>query len=87
MSQNSKVAGPLGGKFDFSAPRDLNFKAILITKSQKSSSTLSDLWNCYLNEKNLTRGRVMATISKISSKIFETYNINIVVYIGIIVCL
>ena len=27
----------------------------------------------YLNEKNLIRGRVMATISKFSPQIFETY--------------
>ena len=29
----------------FSVPLDLKFKAILITESQKSSSTLSGLWN------------------------------------------
>ena len=43
ISQNLKVEGPLGGKFDFFVSRDLKFKAILITKSQKSSSTLSEL--------------------------------------------
>ena len=31
------------------------------------------LSECYLNEKNLTHGRVMATISKFSPQIFETY--------------
>ena len=43
ISQNLKVAGPLGGKFDFFSPSDLKFKAILIRKPQKSSSTLSEL--------------------------------------------
>ena len=43
ISQNLKVVGPLGGKFDFSVPRDLKVKAISITERQKSSSTLSDL--------------------------------------------
>ena len=42
-SQNLKFVGPLGGKFDFSFPRDLKFKEILIIKPQKSSSTLSEL--------------------------------------------
>ena len=43
ISQNLKVVGPLGGKFDFSVPRDLKFKVTLITEPQKSSSTLSEL--------------------------------------------
>ena len=43
ISQTLKVAGPLGGKFDFSVSQDLKFKATLITKSQKSSYTLSEL--------------------------------------------
>ena len=41
-SQNLKVVGPLGEKFDFSVPLDLKFKAILLTEHQKSSSTLSE---------------------------------------------
>ena len=43
ISQNFKVVGPLGGKFDFSVPRDLKFRAILTTESQKSSFTLLEL--------------------------------------------
>ena len=43
ISQNVKAVGPLGEKFDFSVPRDLKFKAILIREPQKSSSTLSEL--------------------------------------------
>ena len=39
ISQNLKVVGLLGGKFDFLVPRDLTFKGILITEPQKSSST------------------------------------------------
>ena len=45
ISQNLKVTGPLGGTFDFSVPRYLKFKTILITEPQKSSSTLWELWN------------------------------------------
>ena len=41
--QNLKVVSPFGGKFDFSVPRELKFKAILITKPQKINSTLSEL--------------------------------------------
>ena len=45
ISQNLKIVVPLEGKFDFSVTRDLKFKAILITKFQISSSTLSELRN------------------------------------------
>ena len=40
LFQILKVAGLLGGKFYFSVLPDFKFKAILITKPQKSSSTL-----------------------------------------------
>ena len=56
-----------------SVPRDLKFKAILITEPQKSSSALSEFLKCYLNEKNLIHGRVTATISKFTPLIFKTY--------------
>ena len=60
----------LGRKPQFFLVRwDLTFKQILITKSKKSSSTQTE----YLSEKDLIHGRVMATISKFSAQIFETY--------------
>ena len=40
LFQILKVAVLLGGKFYFSVLPDFKFKAILLTKSQKSSSTL-----------------------------------------------
>ena len=43
VSQSLKVVGPLGGKFNFSVPRDLKFKGILIIEPQNSSSILSEL--------------------------------------------
>ena len=43
ISLNLKVIGPLGRAFDSSVPRDLKFKAILITEPQNSGSTLSEL--------------------------------------------
>ena len=73
ISQNLKVVSPLGRKFNFSVHRDLKFKAILITEPQKSSSTHGRVLKRYLNEKHLIHGRVMATISKFSPLIFETY--------------
>ena len=44
-------------------------------KIKKSSSTQSAL-KCYLNDKNLMHGRVMATISKFSPQIIKTYLTN-----------
>ena len=67
------MGGPMGGKFNFSAPRDWKFKAFLITESQKSSSTLSRALKCYLNENTQMHGRVTVTISKSSTQIAETY--------------
>ena len=43
ISHNLKVVGPLEGKFDFFSPSGFEFKAILITEPQISSSTLSEL--------------------------------------------
>ena len=67
----SKVVGPLGEKFDFSVPQDLKFKALLITEPQKSSSTLSELWNAIWIRKIWYT--VTATISKFCPQMFETY--------------
>ena len=39
-SQNLKAEGLLGGKFDFSVPQDLKFKAILITEPEVSLSDI-----------------------------------------------
>ena len=71
--KNLSMGGPVGGKFNFSAPRSLKFKALFITESQKSSSTLSRALRCYLNENTQMHGRVTVTISKSSTQIAETY--------------
>ena len=56
--------GSLEGKFDFSVSRDLKFKAILITKSQKIKLySVRDSKHC-LNDNNLRPGRVTETIPK-----------------------
>ena len=55
---------------------DLTFKQILITKPQKIKLYSVIALKRYLNERNLIHGRVMATISKFSPQIFETYFIN-----------
>ena len=68
MSSILRVVGPLDGKFDFSFSLDLKFKAILITKVRKSSSTQSEL---YANEKYLMHCRETAKIC-IFSKNFDT---------------
>ena len=52
---------------------DLTFKQILITKPKKVKLYSVRVLQRYLNEETLIQGRVMATISKFSSQIFETY--------------
>ena len=69
-----KVVSPLEGKLNFSVPRDMKLKAIIITEPQTSCFTLSELWNAsYLNEKNLIHGRLTAAILIFCPQIFETY--------------
>ena len=40
ISQNLKVVGPLGGKFNFFSPSEFEIQRDLITEPQKSSSIL-----------------------------------------------
>ena len=72
-SQIFGVVGPLGENLDFVCPlgfyvqtnsdhKTLNIKLYSVSGLKR-----------YLNEKNLIHGRVMATISKFSPQIFETY--------------
>ena len=73
ISQNLKVVGPLGGKFNFFSPSGFEIQSDFdyITSKIKFHSVRA--LKCYLNEKNLIHGRVTATISKFSPQIFETY--------------
>ena len=63
----------LGENVDILVRWDLTFKQILITKPKKIKICSVRALKRYLNEKNLINGRVMATISKFSPQIFETY--------------
>ena len=45
ISHTLKVVGPLKKKFDFFSRSGLEIQAVLITKSQKSSSAQSELQN------------------------------------------
>ena len=69
------VVGPLGGKLDFfsSLGFDVKFKTNSDHKTQKIKLYSLRSLKRYLKEINLIYGRVMATISKFSSRIFETY--------------
>ena len=67
------VVGPLGENFDFFSP----FGSEVQTNSDNKTQTIK-LYSVralkrHLSEKNLIHGRVMATISKFSPPIFETY--------------
>ena len=66
------VVGPLGENLELLVRSDLTFKEILIRKPKKITSCSVRALKRYLNDKNLTHGRVMSTISKFSPQIFET---------------
>ena len=69
-SQIFGIVGPLGENLNFFLVRwDLTF----LSQKPKNQALLSQSLKRYLNEKNLIHGRVMATISKFSPQIFETY--------------
>ena len=72
-SQIFGVVGPLGENLDFLVHWDLTLKQILITKPKKIKLYSVRALKLYLYEINLIYGRVMATISKFSPQIFETY--------------
>ena len=64
---------PLGGKFDFFSPSGFEIESDFDYRNSKIKFYFVRALKCYLNEKNLTHGRVTATISKFSLQIFETY--------------
>ena len=73
ISQNLKVLGPSGGKFDFFSPWGFESQSDFDYRTSKIKFYSVRALKCYLNEKNLIQGRVTATISKFSPQIFETY--------------
>ena len=73
VSQNLKVVGPLGGKFDFFSPSGFEIQSDIDHRTSKIKFYSVRALKCYLNEKNLLHGRVTATISKFSPHIFERY--------------
>ena len=73
ISQNLKVVGPLGGKFDFFSPYGFEIQSDFDYRTSKIKFYSVRALGCYLNEKGLIHGRVTARISKFSPQIFETY--------------
>ena len=67
-----KVVGPLGGKFDFFSPPGFEIQSVFAYRTSKIEFCFVRALKCYLNEKNLTHYRVIATISKFSPQISET---------------
>ena len=73
ISQNLKVVGPLGGKFDFFSPSGFEMQNDFDSRTSQIKFYSVRALKCYLNEKYLIYGRVTATVSKFSQQIFETY--------------
>ena len=74
MSQNLKVLGPLRGKFNLFSPSGLEIQSdFFYYRTLKIKLCSARPLKSYRNEKNLMHGRVIATMSKISAHIFETY--------------
>ena len=73
ISQNLKTVGPLGGRFDFFSPSGYDIQSDFDYRTSKIKFYSVRALKCYLNDKNLMHGQVMATISKFSSQIVETY--------------
>ena len=73
ITQNLKVVGPLGGKFDFFSPSGFEIQSDFGYRTSKIKFNSIRALKCYLNEKNLIHGRVTATFSKFNPQIFETY--------------
>ena len=72
-SQIFGVVGSLGENLDFFSPLGFDAQTNSDHKTQKIELySVRDLKR-YLNEKNLIHGRVMATTSKFSPQIFESY--------------
>ena len=67
------VVGPLGENFDFFSPLGSEVQTNSDNKTQKIKLYSVRALKRHLSEKNLIHGGVMATISKFSPQIFETY--------------
>ena len=65
IPQNLKVAGPLGGKFDFFSLSGFEIQSDLDYRTSTIKCYSFRALKCCLNEKNVIHGRVTATISKI----------------------
>ena len=63
----------LGRKLRFLSPLGFHVQTNSDHKTQKIKLHSIRVLKCYLNEKNLIHGQIMATISKFSPQIFETY--------------
>ena len=71
--QNLKVVDPLGGKFDSFSLSGFEIQSYFDYRTSKIKFYSVRALKYYLNEENLTHGRVTTTISKVSPQIFETY--------------
>ena len=72
ISQNLKVVGPLGGKFDFFSPLGFEIRNDSDYRTSKIKFYSVRALKCYVNEESLMHGQVTAMISKFSPQIFET---------------
>ena len=73
-SQIFGVVGPLGEDLNCFSPLRFDVQTNSDQKTQKIKlEALLRALKRYRSEKNLIHGRVMATISKFSQQIFETY--------------
>ena len=72
-SQIFEVVGPLGENLDFFSPLGFDVQTNSDHKAQKIKLYSVKASKYCLNEKSLIHDRVMATISKFSPQIFETF--------------
>ena len=73
ISQNKKVVGPLGGKFDFFSPSGFEILSDFDYRISKIKFDSVRALNYYLDEKNLIHDQVTATVSNFSPQMFEAY--------------
>ena len=67
-----KVVGLLGGRFDFFSHLGFEIQSNFDYRTSKIKF-YSVRAKCYLNDKNLIRGQVTATISEFSPQIYEVH--------------
>ena len=75
------IVGPLGENLDYFSRLGFDVQNNSDHKTQKMKLYSVRALKRYLNEKNLIHGRVMATISKFSPQIFDTYFSHIISFI------